>query len=105
MGWLDTAWIALASASTTLGVLHLFIWRSRRSEYAHLLFFALTGSIAVTAAFELMMMRSSTAEAYATALRWAHVPLSIAVLSMVGFVRFYFQAGRTWLAAAVCAVR
>jgi len=105
MSWLDTAWIALASASASLGLLHLFIWRSRTSDYGHFLFFALTSSIAAVAAFELAMMRSGTVEHYAAALRWAHVPLSIAVLSMVGFVRFYFAAGRTWLAVAVCVLR
>lgn len=105
MNWLDTAWIALASASATLGVLHLFIWRSRTSEYAHLLFFVLTSSIAAVAAFELLMMRAATPGGYATALRWTHVPLAVAIFSMVGFVRLYFQAGRTWLAVAACAVR
>ncbi len=105
MTWLDTAWIALASAAGTLGLLHLAIWQSRRSEYAQLLFFSLTGSIAAVAACELVMMRSVTAAEYATALRWAHIPLTVAILSMVGFVRFYFQAGRTWLAAAVCGIR
>jgi hypothetical protein len=73
MNWLDTAWIALASASATLGLLHLLIWRSRTSEFAHLLFFALTSSIAAVAAFGLAMMQSVTAEHYAA----AHVPLSI----------------------------
>jgi len=105
MNWLDAAWIALASASVTLGLLHLFIWHSRRSEYAHLLFFALTASIAAVAAFELMMMRSATPEHYATALRWAHVPLAVVIVSTVGFVRYYFAAGRAWLAAAVCTIR
>jgi signal transduction histidine kinase len=105
MNWLDSAWIALASASATLGVLHLFVWYSRKSDYAHLLFFALTVSIAGCALFELQMMRAITAEDYATALRWAHVPVSLAILSMVGFVRYYFDAGRTWLAVAVCAIR
>ena len=74
MGWLDIAWIALAAASATLGLLHLFIWRSGRSEYAHLLFFALNSSIATIAAFELVTMHASAAELYARALRWAHMP-------------------------------
>jgi signal transduction histidine kinase len=105
MNWLDTAWIGLAAGSTTLGLLHLFVWYSRRSEYAHLLFFALTTSIAGCALFELMMMRSATAQEYADALRWAHVPVTVAILAMVGFVRFYFEAGRSWLAGAVCVMR
>ncbi len=105
MTWLDIAWIALAAASGTLGLLHLVIWLRRRSEYAQLLFFCLTASIAACGALELMMMRATTAAQYASALRWAHVPLSVAILSMVGFVRFYFAAGRTWLASAVGATR
>jgi two-component system sensor kinase FixL len=105
MSWLDVTWVALAVASATLGLLNLYIWMSRRSELAHLLFFALTGAIAVVAAFELHMMHSATATQYATALRWAHLPLALAVMAMVGFVRFYFRAGRPWLAAVTCIVR
>jgi two-component system, LuxR family, sensor kinase FixL len=105
MTWLDVTWIALATASATLGLLNLFIWCSRTSGLAHLLFFVMTGSIAAVAVFELGMMHSSTAREYAAALRWGHLPLAIAVLSMIGFVRSYFQAGLTWLAGAACSVR
>jgi len=105
MNWLDAVWIALAAASTTLGLLHLSIWFSRRSGYGHLLFFVLSASIAAIAVFELMMMRSVSPDAYATLLRWVHVPVTTAVLTMVGFVRYYFHAGRSWLAAAVCVIR
>jgi len=105
MSWLDVAWVALAASSATLGLLNLYIWLSRRSELAHLLFFAMTGAIAAVAAFELDMMHAATAAQYAEALRWAHVPLALAVMAMVGFVRSYFRAGRLWLAMAVCIVR
>ena len=50
-------------------------------------------------------MQSTTPEAYATTLRWAHVPLCTFVLSMVGFVYFYFGAGGALLALATCATR
>ena len=105
MNWLDLAWATMGSASLTLGAVHLFIWRKQRSQYAHLLFFALAASIAACAAFELLMMRSATAQDYASALRWAQVPLLTVFLSMVGFVRLYFDAGRTWLAWAICLIR
>ena len=98
MNWLQFAWAAMASALLTLGLVHLFIWWKQRSQYAHLLFFAMTASIAAVAVFELMMMRATTAAGYATTLRWAHVPVSAVILSMVGFVYFYFDAGRVWLA-------
>lgn len=95
----------MAAASATLGLLHLFIWRSRRAEYGHLLFFILTGSIAACAAGELMIMHASTPERYAAMVRWTHVPLSAVIFSVVGFVYFHFGVGRAWLAVAVCAVR
>lgn len=63
------------SASLTLGAVHLFIWRKQRSRYAHLLFFVVAASIAACAAFELLMMRTATAQDYASAWRWARVPL------------------------------
>ncbi|HXW73632.1 MAG TPA: ATP-binding protein [Steroidobacteraceae bacterium] len=105
MSWLDLTWATMGAASLTLGIVHLFIWRKQRSQYPHLLFFALGASIAACAAFELSMMRSATVQGYASALRWAQVPLLIAFLSMVGFVRLYFAAGRAWLAWAVCLIR
>ena len=51
------------------------------------------------------MMHAPSAAAYATTLRWAHVPLAMVVLSVVWFVRFHFDAGRLWLAWAACGFR
>ena len=39
------------------------------------------------------------------AVRWAHVPASVLIVSLVGFVRLYLRAGRLWLAWTVCGVR
>ena len=52
-------------------------------------------------------MQSSTAQDYAATLRWAQVPLSAFVLSIVGFVYFYFgvRGGWRWLALATCVTR
>ena len=95
----------MASACLTLGLVHLYVWHKQRSQYSSLLFFVLAVSVAACAAFELSLMRAQTPEAYATALRWGHVPLSLVILSIVGFVYFYFNAGRVWLAIAVCVFR
>ncbi len=64
----------MSAASLTLGVIHLFVWFKQRSQYAHLLFFALAVSAAAFGAFELAMMRAQSPAGYAAALRWAHVP-------------------------------
>src|SRR5271169_2537950 len=105
MNWVEVAWIMMIAASLTLGVIHLFVWLKQRSQYAHLLFFALTISAATFGAFELAMMRAQSPADYATALRRAHVPLAMGVLSIVWFVYFYFNAGRLWLAYATCGFR
>ena len=38
-------------------------------------------------------------------IRWAHVPVFFAVISIVGFVRLYLRAGRPWLGYTVCGLR
>jgi two-component system sensor kinase FixL len=105
MTWIEIAWIAMSAASLMLGVIHLFVWVKYRAQRAHLLFFALAASATAFGGFELAMMHAASAAAYATTLRWAHVPLALVVLSMVWFVRFHFDAGRLWLAWAACGFR
>jgi two-component system, LuxR family, sensor kinase FixL len=50
-------------------------------------------------------MRAETPGAFGMAVRWAHVPASVLIVSLVGFVRLYLRAGRLWLAWTVCGVR
>ncbi|MBK6558167.1 MAG: PAS domain S-box protein [Comamonadaceae bacterium] len=105
MNWVEAVWIGMCSASLALGAIHLFVWFKQKTGYAHLLFFALAVSATAFGAFELAMMRSLSPTSYATALRWAHVPLAMFVLSIVWFVYFHFGAGRLWLALSACGLR
>ena len=105
MNWVEIVWIVMSAACMTLGVIHLFVWSKQRSQYAHLLFFALAISATAFGAFELAMMRAQSPAVYAATLRWAHVPLAMVVLSMIWFVHFYFHAGRLWLAYAASIFR
>ena len=105
MNWVEAVWIGMSAASLTLGLIHLFVWFKQKANYAHLLFFALAFSATAFGTFELAMMRSSSPVTYATTLRWAHVPLAMFVLAIVWFVRFYFDAGRLWLAWVTSAFR
>lgn len=95
----------MASACLTLGLIHLYVWRRQRSQHGNLLFFVLAISIACAGFFELRMIRAATPEQYAAALRWAQVPVTAAILSLIGFVRFHLGFGRTWLACLICLVR
>lgn len=105
MNWVEISWIGMSAASLTLGVIHLFVWFNHRRQLAHLLFFALALAATVFGGFELAMMQAPTGAAYAGTLRWAHVPLAIAVLAIVWFVYFHFGTGRLWLAGAASALR
>ena len=95
----------MAAASLTLALIHLFVWIQQRRQREHLLFSFLAISAALFGAFELAMMHAQTPHEYEVLLRWAHVPLCALSLSIVGFVHFYLDAGRMWLAYAVCGVR
>ncbi len=95
----------MIAASTMLGVVHLFVWQKQRSQYANLLFFLLAVSAAAYGAYELARMRAETPADLAANARWSHVPLAVFVISIVGFVRLYFNAGRLWLAYTVIGIR
>ncbi len=95
----------MAAASLTLALIHLFVWIQQRRQREHLLFSFLAISAALFGAFELAMMHAQTPHEYEVLLRWAHVPLCALILSIVGFVHFYLDAGRMWLAYTVCGVR
>jgi PAS domain S-box-containing protein len=105
MNWVVILWSIMAASSLTLAAIHLSVWFRLRGDYSHLLFSLLAASAAVFGAFELLLMQSTTAEGYATTLRWAQVPLSAVVVSMAGFVYFYFGPVLGWLALATCVTR
>jgi PAS domain S-box-containing protein len=105
MSWVTIIWAMIASACLTLALVHVLVWWRRREARANL-FFALTAvAAAVFAGFELWMMRAETPDAFGVAMRWAHVPGWVLIVSLVGFVRLYLRAGRLWLAWTVCGVR
>ena len=105
MSWITIAWSMMASAILTLALLHLFIWISQRQQWAHLCFAVAAVAVAVITAMEFMIMRAASIEQMATLLRWAQLPLFVVWVAIVCFVRFYFAAGRLWLAWTVCGLR
>lgn len=105
LNWVEFAWTVMAAASLTLGLIHLVVWCKARSRPAHLAFFFLATSVAAFSGIEMLAMRAQTPAEYAVVARWAHVPITVIVLSMIGFVHFYFDAGRRWLAYAAASFR
>ena len=105
MSWVTIVWSMVASACLTLAAMHLLLWTRRRTAWAHLCFSVSAVAVAAYAACELRMMRAVTPSEFGLALRWAHVPVWVTVVSLVAFTRLYLRAGRMWLAWTVCGVR
>jgi two-component system, LuxR family, sensor kinase FixL len=105
MNWVQIAWTMMIAASLMLGFVHLFVWQRERAQYAHMVFFVLAASAAAYGAYELARMQAETPTDLATNARWSHVPLAMFVISVVVFVRLYFNAGRLWLAYTVVGLR
>src|SRR4029077_6178022 len=105
MSWVTIIWAMIASACLTLALLHVLVWWRRREARANLLFALTAVATAVFAGFELWVMRAEAPGAFGMAVRWAHVPAWVLIVSLVGFVRLYLRAGRLWLAWTVLGVR
>src|SRR5215213_6236930 len=93
-----------AAACLTIGLLHLAVG-IKQKQRAHLLFSLGTISVAAIAACELLLMHAQTPLQFGAVLRLAHIPICTLVISIVLFVRYYFGAGRLWLAYGACGLR
>src|SRR5216683_4280657 len=102
MSWVTIIWSMTATVCVTLAGIYLLVWRRNYTAWGNLLFCLTAVSAAAFAFCELRMMRAETPAEFATTLKWAHVPAWLVIVSLVGFVRFYLRAGRTWLAWMVC---
>jgi two-component system, LuxR family, sensor kinase FixL len=105
MSWVTIIWAMIASACLTLALVHVLVWWQGREAQANLLFALTAVAAAVFAGCELWIMRAETPRALGMAVRWAHVPATVLIVSLVGFVRLYLRAGRLWLAWTICGVR
>jgi two-component system sensor kinase FixL len=105
MSWVTIIWSMSAAACVTLAAIHLLVWQQGRDRSGHLYFALGALAAAATAACELMLMRAGSVEVYGAVLWWAHLPVWVLVVSVVGFMRSYLRAGRPWLAWSVVAAR
>ena len=105
MSWVTIIWSMIAAVCFTLAAIYLLVWRRNRAAWPNLLFCLTAVSTAAFAFCELRMMRAETPAEFATTLKWGQVPVWLLVVSLVGFVRLYMRAGRTWLAWITCGLR
>lgn len=93
------AGVALTLAAVQIMVL-LHEWRR-----ASIAFVVAACSVVMFAGFELYFMRAPSPEAFATAMRWIHVPSWTMTIALIVFVRDVFPEQRTWLALATASAR
>ena len=105
MQWLTIAYSMTAAACLTLAAVHLLVWIKRPEERAHLAFSLTAIFVAAIVPFELSMGRAQTPGQFVAALRWFHLPVALAIMSLVWFIWLYFRSARLWLACAVCGSR
>ncbi|MDP1667347.1 MAG: ATP-binding protein [Methylobacter sp.] len=105
MSWMTVLWSMPASASLTFALLHLLVWAKGIQTRANLSFALAALAATALTGMELMSMRATSTEQMAIILRWAHLPLLVLWVAILYFVRFYFDAGRTWLAWSAAGLR
>ncbi|HEX5638868.1 MAG TPA: ATP-binding protein [Burkholderiaceae bacterium] len=97
MGWFTVALVVVASACFTLAGIHAHVWLREPTGRANAAFALLAASVGVMAFIELQMLRSDTSAQLGRLLWWNHIPIWLAFVSVVAFVRLHLRAGRAWL--------
>jgi len=105
MSWVTVIWSMIAAASLTLAAAHLPVWARNREALPSLFLALMALATAVYAFCEMAVLRAQTPEEFAAVVRWAHIPIWLVVVALVGFVRTYLKAGRWWLAWSVVGLR
>ena len=94
-----------AAACLTLAAVHLPVWWRNREARASIAFSVAAMCTAVFAFCELRMLHAQTPGAYAVALKWAHLPVTMLAVALAAFIHFYLDAGRVWLAVTAIALQ
>lgn len=98
MDWITIIWSMAAATSLTLALIHLLIVIKQRTDWWRLLFVFSAVGAAAMAFIELFGMHLQSTTEYGRMIRWAQLPFTVLMLSVMWFVRSYLKAGRLWLA-------
>jgi signal transduction histidine kinase len=98
-------WSVIASAALLLAMMHFVRWLLDRGSPVDLIFAVAAACFVGIAYTELRSMYAQTPEEWVYWVRACYVALTGMTIALVLFVRQYFAAGRTWLAASVIGLR
>lgn len=98
-------WSLAAGVAMTLVVVCGAVWLINRRDPASLLLCCQGVAAAIAAYLELRMMQATTTAQYGELLRWYHLPVFLAIISQILFVRYYLGTGRNWLLGTFIAAR
>ncbi|HSC63282.1 MAG TPA: ATP-binding protein [Caldimonas sp.] len=105
MSPVTVVWSMIAAACLTLAAVHFPVWWRNRDARASLAFSIAAICTAALALCELTMLKAPTPAVYATALRWANVPVALLMVALAAFAYHYLDAGLRWLAGTAIALR
>ena len=105
MSYVTILWSMAAASALLLAVIHAIVWALDRHAHANLAFLIVALAVAGIAPIELGMMHSATPAEWGEWVRWCQVPIFVATVGTILFVRFHLGTGRWWLARTIIAFR
>jgi signal transduction histidine kinase len=105
MSLVTVLWSMGAAAALTLAVLYGAAWWSERRNLGNLMFCLTAVAVAGIARAEVGMLHATTVAAFGEWARWYHLPLFLAIVGQLLFVRYYLGTGRAWLLRTIVLAR
>ena len=105
MNGVTIVWALVAGVSLTLAFIHFPVWLQRRAAWNSAFLTSMAVGTAALAVSELSMMMARTPEGYGRALRIAHVPVWITMVSMIGFLHVALNPRYRWIGWSVIGLR
>lgn len=105
MSYVTIIWSVIAAGSLLLAILYALVWVLDRTARSSLAFVFECLSVVGTVVVDLGMMYSTTPGEWGEWVRWAQIPIFMRTVALVAFIRFYFDAGRSWLIWTIIATR
>ena len=105
MNGVTIVWALVAGVSLTLAYIHFPVWLRQRTRWNSVFLMSMALGTALLAFCELSMMMARTPDDYGHALRFAHMPVWVTMVSMIGFMQVALKPRYRWLGWTVVGLR